>query len=139
MSYLFSAYMVIWLVLCAYMVHLSNKQKKLDREIEILKNNILTPCPECGSEYKVATNGYFYSFYCPTCQWQKTADLDDLIPFIEEKIFCKKHPTIKLKPKKSVRGLFLACPSCYYVESLKIKERFLYCPADKKGQKKFFL
>ncbi len=105
----------------------------------IRNNNILNPCPECGSEYKVATNGYFYSFYCPTCQWQKTADLDDLKPFIEEKIFCKKHPTIKLKPKKSVRGLFLTCPSCYYVESLKIKERFLYCPADKKGQKKFFL
>ena len=37
MSYLFSAYMIIWLVLFAYMVHLSKKQKKLDREIETLK------------------------------------------------------------------------------------------------------
>jgi len=37
MSYLFSAYMVIWLVLFGYMIRLSNKQKKLDREIETLK------------------------------------------------------------------------------------------------------
>lgn len=37
MSYLFAAYMVIWLVLFAYLVRLSNKQKKLDREIETLK------------------------------------------------------------------------------------------------------
>lgn len=102
-------------------------------------NNLLNCCPECGSEYQVATNGYCYSFYCPTCQWKKTADLEDLKPFIEEERYCKYHPSIKLKPKKSVRGLFLGCPSCYYVESLKIKAKFLYCPTGKKGQKNFFL
>lgn len=112
-----------------------------DKKIKVYQsdNNALNRCPECGSGYKVATNGSCYSFYCPTCQWQKTADLDDLKSFIEEEKCCKNHPNIKLKPKKSIRGLFLACPSCYYVESLKIKDEFLHCPSDKKGQKNFFL
>lgn len=99
----------------------------------------LNRCPECGSEYKVATNGHCYSLYCPTCQWKKIADLDELTHFLEEGRRCKNHPLIKLKPKKSVRGLFLSCPSCYYVEALKIKDKFLYCPSGKGGQKNFFL
>jgi CcmD family protein len=37
MSYLFAAYMIIWLALFAYLVSLSKKQQKLDREIETLK------------------------------------------------------------------------------------------------------
>jgi len=37
MSYLFAAYMVIWTALFIYLVSLSKKQQRLDREIEILK------------------------------------------------------------------------------------------------------
>ncbi|HEX9723301.1 MAG TPA: CcmD family protein [Vicinamibacteria bacterium] len=37
MSFLFTAYMVIWIALFMYLMSLSKKQQKLDREIEILK------------------------------------------------------------------------------------------------------
>ena len=37
MSYLFTAYMVIWAALFFYLVSLSKKQQRLDREIETLK------------------------------------------------------------------------------------------------------
>jgi CcmD family protein len=37
MSYLFAAYMVIWLALFAYFVNLSKRQQKLQREIDTLK------------------------------------------------------------------------------------------------------
>ncbi len=37
MSFLFAAYMVIWTALFLYLVSLSKKQQRLDREIEILK------------------------------------------------------------------------------------------------------
>ena len=37
MSYLFAAYMVIWAALFIYLVTLSKKQQRLDREIETLK------------------------------------------------------------------------------------------------------
>lgn len=37
MSYLFIAYVVIWLALFAYMLHLSGRRKKLSNEIDTLK------------------------------------------------------------------------------------------------------
>ncbi len=37
MSYLFAAYMVIWAALFFYLLSLSKKQQRLDREIETLK------------------------------------------------------------------------------------------------------
>jgi CcmD family protein len=37
MSFLFAAYMVIWISLFAYLMSLSKKQQRLDREIETLK------------------------------------------------------------------------------------------------------
>lgn len=37
MSYLFAAYAVVWIVLFAYVMSISSKQKKLDREMETLK------------------------------------------------------------------------------------------------------
>ena len=37
MSFLFAAYMVIWIALFAYLMSLSKKQQRLDREIETLK------------------------------------------------------------------------------------------------------
>ncbi len=37
MSYLFASYTIIWLALFAYMVSLSRKLKRLNREIETLK------------------------------------------------------------------------------------------------------
>ena len=37
MSFLFAAYMVIWIALFTYLMSLSKKQQKLDREIETLK------------------------------------------------------------------------------------------------------
>lgn len=37
MSYLFSAYAVVWILLFAYVVSISSKQKKLDREMDTLK------------------------------------------------------------------------------------------------------
>lgn len=37
MSYLFVAYVVIWLALFAYVMNLSSKQKKLDREIDTFR------------------------------------------------------------------------------------------------------
>ncbi len=37
MSFLFTAYMVIWTALFIYLVSLSKKQQRLDREIETLK------------------------------------------------------------------------------------------------------
>ena len=37
MSYLFAAYMVIWIALFTYLMSLSKKQQNLDREIETLK------------------------------------------------------------------------------------------------------
>ena len=37
MSFLFAAYMVIWIALFIYLTSLSKKQQRLDREIETLK------------------------------------------------------------------------------------------------------
>jgi CcmD family protein len=37
MSYLFAAYMVIWVALFIYLLSLSKKQQRVDREIETLK------------------------------------------------------------------------------------------------------
>ena len=37
MSYLFTAYAVIWLALFVYLVTLSKKQRKLNQEIETLR------------------------------------------------------------------------------------------------------
>lgn len=37
MSYLFSAYLVIWILLFAYLVSLSRRQKRLDQELETLR------------------------------------------------------------------------------------------------------
>jgi len=37
MSYLFAAYMVIWIALFTYILSLSKRQKRLDREIETLR------------------------------------------------------------------------------------------------------
>lgn len=37
MSYLFTAYAVVWIALFAYILSISSKQKKLDRELETLK------------------------------------------------------------------------------------------------------
>jgi CcmD family protein len=37
MSYLFVSYMVIWSALFAYLLHISAKQRNLNREIETLK------------------------------------------------------------------------------------------------------
>ena len=37
MNYLFAAYMVIWTALFIYLMSLSKKQQRLDREIETLK------------------------------------------------------------------------------------------------------
>ena len=90
------------------------------------KNHLLNLCPECGSEFKIVINDYAYFLYCKTCQWRKTADADDLVSFIEGDRFCKNHPSLKLRTKKSIRGLFLNCPSCHYVESIKIKNQFLF-------------
>jgi len=38
MSYLFASYTIIWLALFAYVVSLSRRQKRLDQEIETLRN-----------------------------------------------------------------------------------------------------
>jgi CcmD family protein len=40
MSYLFSAYAVVWIALFAYILSISSHQKKLDREMETLKKLI---------------------------------------------------------------------------------------------------
>jgi CcmD family protein len=37
MSYLFSAYAVVWIALFAYVLSISSKQKELDREMETLR------------------------------------------------------------------------------------------------------
>jgi CcmD family protein len=37
MSYLFSAYAVVWIALFAYILSISSKQKELDREMETLR------------------------------------------------------------------------------------------------------
>jgi CcmD family protein len=37
MSYLFAAYAAIWILLFAYIMSVSGKQKKLDQEIETLR------------------------------------------------------------------------------------------------------
>lgn len=37
MSYLFTAYAVVWIALFAYILSISAKQKKLDREMETLR------------------------------------------------------------------------------------------------------
>lgn len=37
MSYLFSAYLVIWIVLFVYVMSLSRRQKRLDQELETLR------------------------------------------------------------------------------------------------------
>jgi CcmD family protein len=37
MSYLFTAYAVVWIALFAYVLSISSKQKKLDREMETLR------------------------------------------------------------------------------------------------------
>jgi len=37
LGYLFAAYMVIWLLILGYLVTLGRRQKRLDAEIEILK------------------------------------------------------------------------------------------------------
>jgi len=37
MSYLFAAYMVIWIALFTYILSLSKRKKRLDREIETLR------------------------------------------------------------------------------------------------------
>ena len=37
MSYLFAAYMVVWTALFVYLVSLSKRQQRLDREIETLR------------------------------------------------------------------------------------------------------
>jgi CcmD family protein len=37
MSYLFAAYAAVWILLFAYVVSISSRQKKLDREMETLK------------------------------------------------------------------------------------------------------
>ncbi|HLE21718.1 MAG TPA: CcmD family protein [Vicinamibacteria bacterium] len=37
MSYLFAAYMVIWIALFTYILSLSKRQKRLHREIETLR------------------------------------------------------------------------------------------------------
>ena len=37
MSFLFTAYMIIWISLFAYLMSLARKQQRLDREIETLK------------------------------------------------------------------------------------------------------
>jgi CcmD family protein len=37
MSYLFTAYTVVWILLFAYIMSVSSKQKQLDFEIETLK------------------------------------------------------------------------------------------------------
>lgn len=40
MSYLFTAYAVVWILLFGYVMGISSKQKKLDREVETLKKLI---------------------------------------------------------------------------------------------------
>jgi CcmD family protein len=40
MSYLFTAYAVVWILLFGYVMSISSKQKKLDREVETLKKLI---------------------------------------------------------------------------------------------------
>jgi len=37
MSYLFTAYAVVWILLFAYIMSVSNKQKQLDQEIRTLR------------------------------------------------------------------------------------------------------
>ncbi len=37
MSYLFTAYSVVWILLFAYIMSVSSKQKQLDQEIETLR------------------------------------------------------------------------------------------------------
>jgi CcmD family protein len=37
MSFLFAAYMIIWIALFTYFMSLSKKQQRLDQEIETLK------------------------------------------------------------------------------------------------------
>ncbi len=37
MSYLFTAYAVVWILLFAYIMSVSGKQKRLDQEIETLR------------------------------------------------------------------------------------------------------
>jgi CcmD family protein len=37
MSYLFTAYLIIWIVLFLYLMSLSQRQKRLDQELETLR------------------------------------------------------------------------------------------------------
>lgn len=37
MSYLFAAYAVVWIALFSYILSISSRQKKLDREMETLR------------------------------------------------------------------------------------------------------
>ena len=37
MSYLLAAYSVVWILLCAYILSISSKQKKLEMELETLR------------------------------------------------------------------------------------------------------
>ena len=40
MTYLFVAYAVIWILLFGYVMYLSDKQKKLDAELDALKRQM---------------------------------------------------------------------------------------------------
>lgn len=40
MSYLLAAYSVVWILIFAYVLSISSKQKKLDREMETLRKLI---------------------------------------------------------------------------------------------------
>ena len=40
MSFLFAAYTIIWAVVFGYMFHLYRKQRKLQREIDLIKKTI---------------------------------------------------------------------------------------------------
>jgi len=40
MSYLLAAYSLVWILLFAYILSISSKQKKLDREMETLRKLI---------------------------------------------------------------------------------------------------
>ena len=103
------------------------KKEEMDSKIKNQPtSNKFNRCPECGSDFKVATNGYAYKLYCKTCHWGKVAEPEDLLFFVEDDKFCKYHPSVKLKSKKTIRGLFLSCPSCQYIEGIKIKEEFVH-------------
>jgi len=46
MGYLFAAYTVIWLVVFGYVLSLSNRQSRLKRELDSLKETLKTQPPK---------------------------------------------------------------------------------------------